>query len=81
NRFDITRENAKDHLSFSSGIHICLGASLARMEGSYALRMLFDHFPDLQLAAEPERRQLLTLRGYSSIPVLLGHRAEQTTAV
>ncbi|RDI68685.1 cytochrome P450 [Nocardia pseudobrasiliensis] len=81
NRFDITRENAKDHLSFSSGIHICLGASLARMEGSYALRMLFDHFPDLQLAARPERRRLLTLRGYSTIPVLLGHRAEQTTAV
>ncbi|MRH91089.1 cytochrome P450 [Nocardia sp. SYP-A9097] len=74
-RFDITRANAKDHLTFSSGIHTCLGASLARMEAIHALRSLFDRFPDLSLAQTPERRQLFTLHGYSRMPVNLGHRA------
>ncbi|MCM6775753.1 cytochrome P450 [Nocardia sp. CDC159] len=81
NRFDVTRANAKDHLTFSTGVHICLGASLARMEGVYALRSLFEHFPDLQLAGRPERRELFTLHGYSSMPVLLGHRAKQPSTV
>ncbi|WP_024799886.1 cytochrome P450 [Nocardia sp. BMG51109] len=79
-RFDITRANAKDHLTFSSGIHVCLGASLARMEGAYALRALFERFPDLQLDGPPQRRPLFTLHGYSHMPVLLGRRAEQPTA-
>ncbi|MFC9998313.1 cytochrome P450 [Nocardia sp. NPDC127526] len=75
NRFDITRSNAKDHLSFSSGVHSCLGASLARMEAVYALRSLFDRFPDLALAGPPRRRPLFTLHGYSHLPVRLGQRA------
>ncbi|MFI5777806.1 cytochrome P450 [Nocardia sp. NPDC051570] len=76
-RFDVARPNAKDHLTFSSGIHVCLGASLARMEGVYALRSLFDRFPNLQRAGRPERRPLFTLHGYSRLPVLLGERATQ----
>ncbi|MEV6068890.1 cytochrome P450 [Nocardia sp. NPDC052001] len=75
NTFDVTRSNAKDHLSFSSGVHACLGASLARMEGIHALRALFERFPDLTLTAEPSRRPLFTLRGYSSMPAHLGQRA------
>lgn len=75
NTFDITRSNAKDHLTFSSGIHTCLGASLARMEGIYALRALFDRFPDLALTGAPERRPLFTLHGYSRMPANLGRRA------
>lgn len=78
NRFDITRANAREHLTFSSGIHTCLGASLARMEGVYALRSLFDAFPDLTLAGAPERRPLYTLHGYSHMPVRLGRRATAT---
>lgn len=80
-RFDITRADAKDHLSFSSGIHVCLGASLARLEGLYALRALFDRFPGLSLAAPPRRRELFTLHGYRRLPVRLGTRAqvEQTS--
>lgn len=77
-RFDITRPNAKDHVSFSSGIHVCLGAALARMEGTYALRSLFDEFPDLRLAGEPRRRSLFTLHGYATMPVHLGDRAHAT---
>ncbi|WP_425437675.1 cytochrome P450 [Nocardia nova] len=80
-RFDVTRANAKDHLTFSSGIHACLGASLARMEGTYALRSLFERFPNLVLAGRPQRRPLFTLHGYSRLPVLLGQRAEQPSSV
>ncbi|MFB8008913.1 cytochrome P450 [Nocardia sp. NPDC056000] len=77
-RFDITRSNAKDHLTFSSGIHTCLGASLARMEAGYALRSLFDRFPELALSGTPERRPLYTLHGYARLPVNLGRRATAT---
>jgi len=68
-RFDVRRENAREHLGFSAGIHFCLGASLARLEGAVALRMLFDRFPDLALAGQPVRRPLRVLRGFESFPV------------
>lgn len=67
-RFDITRANAKDHLSFSSGVHACLGANLARMEATIALRALFERFPVLQLDGTPTPRGLATLHGYRHIP-------------
>jgi cytochrome P450 len=70
-RFDVTRENAGDHLAFSSGAHFCLGAALARMEGEVGLRALFDRFPDLALTAPPRRRPTRVLRGYSAMPVRL----------
>jgi cytochrome P450 len=41
------------HLGFGKGIHYCLGAPLARLEGEIALRALIQRFPDLRLAAEP----------------------------
>lgn len=66
--FDITRANAKEHLSFSSGIHACLGASLARMEAAIALRALFERFPALQLDGTPAPRGLATLHGFKHIP-------------
>jgi cytochrome P450 len=68
-RFDVRRENAREHLGFSAGIHFCLGASLARLEGAVALRMLFDRFPDLALAGQPVRRPLRVLRGFEHLPV------------
>jgi cytochrome P450 len=70
-RFDITRENANDHLAFSSGAHFCLGAALARMEGEVGLRALFDRFPGLTLAGPPHRRPTRVLRGYDAMPVHL----------
>ncbi|WP_063014814.1 cytochrome P450 [Nocardia kruczakiae] len=73
-RFDITRHNAGDHLSFSSGIHVCLGAGLARMEAAHALRALFDTFPDLRLTDPPTRRPLFTLHGYERLPAHTGPR-------
>jgi cytochrome P450 len=73
-RFDVRRENARDHLGFSAGIHFCLGASLARLEGAVALRKLFERFPDLALDGQPVRRPLRVLRGYEHLPVRLSAR-------
>jgi cytochrome P450 len=73
-RFDITRPSARDHLAFASGIHACLGAALARIEGTTALRALFETFPDLQLTAPPQPRGLVNLRGFARLPVELGTR-------
>jgi cytochrome P450 len=70
-RFDVTRPNAAKHLSFSSGIHHCLGASLARMEGAVALRALSDRFPDLAVVGEPRRRPTSNLRGYQVLEARL----------
>ncbi|MEQ6901897.1 cytochrome P450 [Nocardioides sp. YIM 152588] len=70
-RFDVTRENAAEHLSFSGGRHYCLGAALARMEGEVALRALHERFPDLAVAPGAERRHTRILRGYERLPVVL----------
>ena len=71
-RFDIAREpNA--HLAFGHGIHFCLGAPLARMELGESLPLLFDTFPDLELAEEPVSRGTFVLRGYRSVPVRGSH--------
>jgi cytochrome P450 len=69
--FDVTRENARDHLSFSSGRHFCLGAALARMEGEIGLRLLFERFPGLELVGDRERHPTRILRGYSHLPARL----------
>jgi cytochrome P450 len=74
NTFDITRPNAREHLAFASGIHACLGAALARVEGATALRALFETFPHLQLTAAPQPRGLVNLRGFSRLPARLGTR-------
>ena len=70
--FDVTRDNAREHVSFSSGRHYCLGASLARMEGEVGLRALFDRFPDLVLQPGAARRPTRILRGYETLPAVVG---------
>jgi cytochrome P450 len=70
-RFDVTRANAREHLAFSAGIHYCLGAGLARLEGEVALRALTERFPRLRVAGRPLRRDLQTLRGFEHLPVAL----------
>jgi cytochrome P450 len=71
-RFDVTRPNAKDHLSFSAGRHFCLGAALARMEGEVGLRMLFERYPELKRLPGAARRSTRILRGFETLPVVVG---------
>lgn len=61
--------NPNPHLAFGVGVHFCLGAPLARMELGESLPALFETFPDLALAGEPESRGTFVLRGYHSVPV------------
>ncbi|HEY7593888.1 MAG TPA: cytochrome P450 [Actinophytocola sp.] len=70
-RFDVHRENAREHISFSAGRHYCLGAALARMEGEVGLRVLFDRYPKLRLTPGATHRQTRILRGYESLPARL----------
>jgi cytochrome P450 len=66
---DIGRDD-NDHLSFGSGIHFCLGAQLARLEGRYALGEIVRRFPDIRLAADGVTwRRLTFLRGLEALPV------------
>jgi len=68
-RLDITRTDNR-HIAFGMGIHFCLGAPLARMEGQIAISTLLRRLPKLALASQlPEHRQSLTLRGLVSLPV------------
>jgi cytochrome P450 len=72
-RYDLDRPNSRDHLAFSAGVHYCLGANLAKMEGQTGLRMLFERFPRLQLVpGSGRRRDLQSLRGFESLYVDLG---------
>src|SRR3984957_1392149 len=71
-RFDIERDNAGKHLSFSGGRHFCVGAALARAEGEVGLRTFFERFPEARLAGGGSRRDTRVLRGWSSLPITLG---------
>lgn len=68
-RLDVTRAAAK-HGAFSMGIHFCLGAPLARLEGHIAFRTLARRMPRLALLPRPvERRDGTTFRGLKSLPL------------
>ena len=69
--FDTARANAREHLSFSTGIHVCLGAALARMELHIGLQSLFERFPKLTLAGEPTFNNSIGLHGLAHLPVSL----------
>ncbi len=68
-RFRLDRQGEPEHLAFSSGIHYCLGAPLARLEGARALRALVERWPDLVLLPGARRRTGTTIRGFASLPV------------
>ncbi|MEU8618542.1 cytochrome P450 [Streptomyces sp. NPDC048623] len=71
-RFDVRRD-PRGHLAFGHGIHFCLGAPLARLEGRIAVRSLLERFPRLELDPEAppyEWIQGLLIRGTRRLPVV-----------
>ncbi|GAA2949344.1 cytochrome P450 [Streptomyces enissocaesilis] len=71
---DLSRRD-NQHLGYGHGIHYCLGAPLARLEGQTAIATLLRRLPDLRLAAEPDDlrwRGGLIMRGLRTLPVQFG---------
>ncbi len=70
-RLDLGRE-PNSHVAFGLGMHYCLGAPLARLEGQIAISTLLRRMPNLRLAVPPNRlrwRRGLVLRGLEALPV------------
>jgi cytochrome P450 len=68
-RLDVTRER-EPHLAFGWGVHVCLGAPLARLEGEIAIRALVREFPKMRLAEQTLRyRPASVLRGLEALLV------------
>jgi cytochrome P450 len=68
-RLDVGRVNAAEHIGFGGGIHVCIGAPLARIELEAALRTLVERAPGLELVAEPERVPAFVIRGFQAVEV------------
>jgi cytochrome P450 len=74
--FDPLRENVRDHLAFGHGIHVCVGAPLARLEASSALRALAENVTALEVVDKASLRYgpSYGLRGLTGLPVLVHRR-------
>jgi cytochrome P450 len=70
-RFDVAR-NPTRHLAFGSGIHMCAGMSLARLEGRVAIERFLARFPDYAPSGAATRSRRARFRGFTALPVRLG---------
>jgi cytochrome P450 len=67
-RFDIQRQTL-GHVGFGSGIHACVGQTVARLEGEIVLTALAKRVESIELSGEPRLLLNNTLRGWASLPV------------
>ena len=70
-RLDLGRADAREHVSFGSGVHHCLGAALARLEGQEAITRVVRRFPQMEAAGPPTHNGRIVLRGLDELPVVL----------
>lgn len=70
-QLDLTRKE-NPHISFSAGIHYCIGAPLARIELAASMTALLEQAPTLRLAAEPARKPHFVIRGLEGLRVEVG---------
>jgi hypothetical protein len=70
-RFDIER-TPNNHLAFASGIHMCVGMSLARLEGRIAIGKMLQRFPKLRTDGLPVRQRRARFRGFLEVPLATG---------
>jgi cytochrome P450 len=68
-RLDIARGNAAEHIGFGGGIHVCIGAPLARIELAASFEALARLRPALRLVEQPRRVPAFVIRGYESVQV------------
>ncbi len=69
--FDVGRANAAEHISFGGGIHVCIGAPLARIELEQSLRALAERCPRMQLTSEPRRIPAFVIWGLEAVELTL----------
>ncbi|WP_101758051.1 cytochrome P450 [Oceanicoccus sp. KOV_DT_Chl] len=72
--FDVTRANAKRHISFGFGSHVCIGQHLSKLEMTIAWEKLFDSSSNFTLACDPSELEYMPnilLRGLEEIPVII----------
>ena len=69
-RLDVTRAPNR-HVAFASGAHVCVGLSIARMEGRVAIQRFLKRFPNYRLAAPAQRGNRARFRGFLTMPVEL----------
>lgn len=75
---DVTRDNARSHLAFGHGVHMCIGASLARKEMNVAFRVLLERLDDFALDCAADQLYYapnVLLRGLSKLPIRFQRRA------
>jgi cytochrome P450 len=67
--FDITRANARKHLAFGTGPHVCIGARLARMELHALLKQILTRIPDFRISGEPEWLRSIWFNAITRLPI------------
>jgi cytochrome P450 len=74
-RFDVTRPALPMHQAFGFGEHVCLGASLARLEARIFFEDLLDRYPHFSLAGEPRFTPSTLVRSVSDLPIVVNDAA------